>query len=82
MYSIYKKNEVLFAVLWIFIYCLVTIPIRGQLGDESIYMLISLAIIAVSITVFIKKYDLEKNMVLINGLKILEDFCTLFLFGF
>ena len=40
MGKIYEKNEVLFTVGWILVYCLATIPIRGELGDESIWMLI------------------------------------------
>lgn len=61
MYNIYKKNEVWFAVIWIIIYCIVTIPIRGELGDESIVMLVALAVIAVGITAFIKNHNLEEK---------------------
>lgn len=59
MYRLYQKNEVSFALVWIMIYCLVSIPIRGQVGDESPLMLASLALMAMGITVFIKKYHLE-----------------------
>lgn len=61
MYRLYKKNEISFALVWIAIYCLVATPIRGQLGDESPFMLVSLALIATGITVFIKKYHLEEK---------------------
>ena len=40
MLKLYEKNEILFAVLWILLYCFVTIPIRGNFGDESVWMLL------------------------------------------
>ena len=61
MRKFYEKNEVLFAVLWILVYCFATIPIRGELGDESIWMLIALAAIAAGITIFVKKNHLEEK---------------------
>lgn len=61
MRKFYEKNEVLFAVLWILVYCFATIPIRGELGDESIWMLIALAVIAAGITVFVKINHLEEK---------------------
>ncbi len=61
MKRLYEKNEILFAVLWILVYCFTTIPIRGNLGDESIWMTIVLIVIAVSATVFIKINHLEKK---------------------
>lgn len=61
MMKLYKKNEVLFSVAWIIVYCLATIPIRGELGDESIWMLVALAAIAVGITTFVKKNHLEEK---------------------
>ena len=61
MRKFYEKNEVLFAVLWILVYCFSTIPIRGELGDESIWMLIALAVIAAGITIFVKKNHLEEK---------------------
>lgn len=64
MRKLYEKNGILFAVLWILVYCFATIPIRGKLGDESIWMTIVLLIIAVGITVFVKINHLEKK----NGL--------------
>ena len=36
MKKLYDKKEILFAVLWIVAYCALTIPIRGNLGDESL----------------------------------------------
>lgn len=61
MRKLYEKNEVLFAVGWILVYCLATIPIRGELGDESIWMLIVLAAIAAGITIFVKRNHLEEK---------------------
>ena len=61
MKKLYEKNEVLFAVLWILVYCLVTIPIRGEWGDESPWMLAALAAIAAGITVFVKSGHLEQK---------------------
>ena len=61
MRKLYEKNEIMFAVLWILVYCFTTIPIRGNLGDESIWMTIVLLVIAVGATAFIKKNHLEKK---------------------
>lgn len=61
MYRLYKKNEILFAIIWIIIYCAVSIPIRGKFGDESIFMLIALLLIAICITVFIHKNNLKEK---------------------
>ena len=62
----YEKNEVLFAVLWIHAYCFATIPIRGELGDERVWMPIALAVIAAGITIFVKKNRLEGKYGLIG----------------
>ena len=61
MRKLYEKNEILFAVLWILVYCFATIPIRGNLGDESIWMTIVLLVIAVGVTAFVKINHLEKK---------------------
>ena len=61
MRKLYEKKEVLFAVLWIVVYCALTIPIRGELGDESGWMLAALALIAVLATLFIKTGRLEEK---------------------
>ena len=61
MKKLYEKKEILFAVLWILVYCFVSIPIRGNLGDESIWMLIGLVVIAVGITAFVKINHLEEK---------------------
>ncbi len=59
MKKLYDRSESLFAILWIVVYCLVTIPIRGELGDESVWMLIALAAIAAAAAVFIGRCHLE-----------------------
>lgn len=61
MKKLYEKKPIFFAVLWIIIYCFVSIPIRGELGDESIFMLIGLALIAAGITAFVKINHLESE---------------------
>lgn len=66
MKKLYDKNELWFALLGIFVYCGVTIPIRGELGDESIFMLLGLALIAAGIFVFVKKYHLEERYGLVR----------------
>jgi len=59
--KLYDTNESLFAILWIVLYCLITIPIRGELGDESVWMLIALAVIALAAALFIRMYHLEEK---------------------
>lgn len=61
MRKLYEKKEILFAVLWILAYCFVTIPIRGNYGDGSIWMLAALAVIAAGITAFVKANHLEEK---------------------
>lgn len=61
MKKLYEKKEVLFAVLWIVAYCALTIPVRGNLGDESPWMLAALAALAVAATLFIKGNALESK---------------------
>ncbi|MDE6133253.1 MAG: CPBP family intramembrane metalloprotease [Oscillospiraceae bacterium] len=66
MKKLYDKNELWFALAWIILYCVITIPIRGELGDESIFMLLALALIAAGVFAFVKKYDLEEKYGLIK----------------
>lgn len=61
MRKLYEKDEIMFAVLWILVYCFALNPIRGNLGDDSIWMTIVLLIIAALATAFIKKNRLEKK---------------------
>ncbi len=66
MKKLYEKNELTFAILWIVVYCMATIPVRGELGDESPVMTAVLAIIAAGIALFVgknrlgEKYGLKK----------------------
>lgn len=61
MKKLYEKNELLFAILWIIAYCVITIPIRGNYGDESPLMTAALMLFAVGIIVFVKVCHLEKK---------------------
>ena len=51
MKKLFEKKPVLFAVLWIALYCAVTIPIRGQFGDGSLWSLVGLAAVALPLVV-------------------------------
>ena len=62
MRKLYEKNEVLFAVVWILVYCFVMAPIKGSFGWDSIWMLLALLLIAAGITVFVGKNRLEKKV--------------------
>lgn len=49
MKRLYEKSPVLFAVLFIILYCAVSIPIRGEYGDGSIQSLLGLTAVAAAI---------------------------------
>lgn len=59
MRKLYEKKEILFAVLWIVAYCVILGTIRGNLGDESIYMLLALLVFTAGIIAFVKANHLE-----------------------
>ncbi len=59
MKKLYEKKEILFAVLWIVAYCAILAPLRGQLGDDSPWMLAALAVFAAAETAFIRINGLE-----------------------
>ena len=61
MKKFYEKNEVLFAVFWILMYCFVMAPVRGEFGDESIWSVLALAVIAAGITAFVKINHLDEK---------------------
>ncbi len=61
MRKLYEKKEILFAIIWIVIYCVVLGTIRGDLGDESIYMLLALVAFTAGIIAFVKAYHLEEK---------------------
>lgn len=59
MRKLYEKKEILFAVLWIVAYCVILGTIRGNFGDESIYMLLALLVFTAGIIAFVKANHLE-----------------------
>ena len=61
MLKLYKEKEILFAVLWIAAYCVVIGTIRGNFGDESIYLLMALIAFTTGITAFVKVNHLEEK---------------------
>lgn len=70
----YEKNELLFAIVWIVVYCVVSIPIRGALGDESIIMLAGLSAIAAGILAFVKGFHLEEKYGLVKWNKSAKEY--------
>ena len=58
----YEKKPVLFAVLFIVLYCAVTIPIRGEYGDGSIQSLLGLSAVAAAIAVVSSLIPLWKRL--------------------
>ncbi len=61
MRKLYEKKEILFAVLWIVVYCVVVGSIKGNYGYDSIFMLIALVVFAAGIIAFIKTNHLEEK---------------------
>ncbi len=61
MKRLYEKNELLFALLWIFLFCLLISPIRSRFGDESIFMLGALVLFVSAILIFISQNHLEEK---------------------
>ena len=57
MMKLYRKNELLFAILCIVIYVIVCGNLRN-IGDESPYMTIGMIVISILLFVFVKKNDL------------------------
>ena len=62
MRKLYEKKPVLFAVLFIVLYCAVTIPIRGEYGDGSIQSLLGLSAVAAAIAVVSSLIPLWKRL--------------------
>ena len=56
-----EKHEVLFAVLWIVLYCAVMAPVKGTCGYGSIVSLLALAAIAAGIAAFVRVNHLEEK---------------------
>ena len=61
MRKLYEEKEVMFAVLWIVLYCVIVGTARGNFGDESVHMLLALLVFAAAITVFVKSNHLEEK---------------------
>ena len=60
MKTLYEKKGVLFAVLWIIAYCVLLTPLRGQLGDDSVWCAVAMLAIAVAATIFILRSGLAR----------------------
>ena len=61
MRKLYEKKEILFAVLWIVAYCVVLGTLRGDFGDDSIWMLLALIAFSAGIAAFVKVNHLEEK---------------------
>ncbi len=61
MRKLYETKETMFAVLWIVAYCVVLGTIRGNFGDDSIYMLLALILFSAGIIAFVKANHLEEK---------------------
>ena len=59
MRKFYEKHEVLFAVLWIVLYCVTMAPVKERFGYGSAWMLLLLAAFATGITAVVKGWRLE-----------------------
>lgn len=66
MRTFYEKKEILFAVLWIVVYCVVMAHIRENYGDDSLLMLGALTLISAGIITFVKAYKLEEKYGLVK----------------
>lgn len=75
MRKLYEKKPILFAVLWIVLYCAVMAPIRGRFGDDSVQMLLGLTAISTGLLLFINANQLQGELGLSrwiqNGKKLL-----------
>ncbi len=78
MYKLYEKKEILFAVIWIVLYCVVLSSLKGELGYASIWMMLALASFSVGITIFVKRNHLEEKYGLKGAPKYLKK-CLFFI---
>lgn len=74
MRRLYEKKEILFAVLWIVAYCVILGTIRGNFGDDSIYMFIALLVFTAGIIAFVKANHLEEKYGLVGWPKDLKKY--------
>lgn len=61
MRKLYEEKEVLFAVLWIVVYCLVLTPLKGNFGLDSAAMLTALIVFTAGICLFVGKNHLTRK---------------------
>ena len=66
MRKLYEKKRILFAFLWIVLYCVVMSYLKGNFGYQSIAMLLGINAFAIGIILFIKKNHLEKECRLVS----------------
>ena len=57
--ELYEKNGILFAVLWIILYCAIMTPVIGKHGEDSPVMMLALLIVAGLLFAFVKANRLE-----------------------
>ncbi len=62
MRKLYENKPILFAVLWIVLYCVVMAPIRGRFGDDSVQMLLGLTAISTGLLLFINANKLQGEL--------------------
>lgn len=60
--ELYEKNGVLFAVLWIILYCVIMTPVKGNHGEDSPVMMLALLAVAGLISAFVKVNRLEAEI--------------------
>ena len=61
MRKLYVEKEVLFAVLWIVVYCLVLTPLKGNFGLDSAAMLTALIVFTAGICLFVGRNHLTRK---------------------
>ena len=61
MRKLYEEKEVLFAVLWIVVYCLVLTPLKGNFGLDSAAMLTALILFTAGICAFVGRNHLAEK---------------------
>ncbi|MGN0609277.1 MAG: CPBP family intramembrane glutamic endopeptidase [Oscillospiraceae bacterium] len=66
MKKFYEKSEIWFAAAWIIIYVVAMGNLRNNFGDESLYSMLGVLIIAVILTVFIVKNKLTEKYGLVR----------------
>ena len=64
MKKLYEKNERLFALLWVALDCMVLAPIRGELGADSLWMLLALLAMAAAMTAAESRFSIISFCVL------------------